>query len=75
MVVNKAYTISYYENSWSTENYICVLAHNKAEAYDKAVFEEIPKRIGHQPYSAWVSSVTYGNGNYKRFNTFSGNAY
>ena len=54
---------------------VCVCAKNKAEAYDKAVYEEIPKIEGELPYSAWVASVTYQNGNYRAFNTFEGNPY
>lgn len=54
---------------------VFVLAKNKIEAYEKAVFEEIPKIAGHVPYSVWVHSVTYNNGNYKEFNTFEGKPY
>lgn len=54
---------------------IDVIAKNKADAYDKAVYEMIPQIEGELPYSAWVASVTYQNGNYKRFNTFEGNPY
>lgn len=75
MAVNKVYTVSYLEYQGSKESYICVLAPSKADAYDKAVYEEIPRLIGSQPYAAWVSSVTYNNGNYKEFNTFPGNPY
>ena len=57
------------------EKLLDVLAHNKAEAYDNAVYEAIPKLEGEMPYSAWVSSVTYSNGNSKQFNTFEGNPY
>lgn len=39
------------------------------------MFEEIPKREGSNPYSAWVKSVTYNNGNYRTFNTFEGEPY
>lgn len=52
-----------------------VIAKSKYEAYDKAVYEVIPKIEGELPYSAWVSSVTYQNGNYRTFNTFEGNPY
>lgn len=48
---------------------------SKAEAWDRAVYEDIPTAEGEVPYSAWVSSVTYQNGNYRRFNTFEGNPY
>lgn len=52
-----------------------VLAPNKEEAYDKAVYEMIPEKEGGLPYSAWVESVTYQNGNYRQFNTFEGKPY
>ena len=63
-----------------TVEYICgvhtrtidVIAGNKWDAYMKAVYEAIPEREGELPYSAWVDSVTYQNGNYHRFNTFEG---
>lgn len=54
---------------------IDLLAKNKADAYDKAVYELIPEKEGSIPYSAWVSSVTYNNGNCRRFNNFEGNPY
>lgn len=54
---------------------IDVVARNKAEAHDKAVYEIIPAKYGETPYSAWVHSVTYSNGNYKTFNNFEGNPY
>ena len=52
-----------------------VLAHNKAEAYDKAAYEVIPYNEDGIPYSAWVSGATYQNGNHKRFNTHEGKPY
>lgn len=52
-----------------------VIAKSKYEAWDKAVYEVIPKIEGELPYSAWVASVTYQNGNYRTFNTFEGNPY
>lgn len=60
---------------WSDAKGICVAARSKAEAYDKAVYELIPEKEGTYPYSAWVESVTYSNGNYRVFNTSEGNAY
>lgn len=54
---------------------IDVVAKNKADAYDKAVYELIPEKEGSCPYSAWVHSVTYNNGNYRTFNTSEGNPY
>ena len=54
---------------------ICVVARNKIEAYDKAVYEAIPKAEGRLPYAAWVYRVTYRNGNHKLFNTCEGLPY
>ena len=42
---------------------------------NEAMYEAIPKKEGEMPYSAWVVSVTYNNGNCKFFNTSEGNAY
>jgi len=72
---NHAYYVKYREYQMGMEKGIDVLASSKAEAYDKAVFEAIPAKEGCHPYSAWVSSVTYNNGNCKYFNTSEGNAY
>ena len=52
-----------------------VVASSKAVAYDKAVYETILKNEGELPYSAWVASVTYNNGNHKQFNTHEGKPY
>lgn len=68
----KAYTVKYKTFSADKVHSISFLAKNKADAYDRGVYEEIPKIEGQIPYSAWVASVTYQNGNYRRFNTFEG---
>lgn len=70
----KAYTVEY-RIIGSEVKRISFLAKNKFDAYDKAVYELIPQKEGETPYSAWVYSVTYQNGNYRRFNTFEGNPY
>lgn len=76
MKSNKVYTVHYIMSPYSSEeNYICVLASSKVEAYEKAVFEDIPRTVGGYPYGAYVSSVTYNNGNYKQFNTCVGLPY
>lgn len=62
-------------HSAAEEKGICIAAANKFEAYDKAVYEEIPRIEGGAPYSAWVYSVTYRNGKHKLFNTFEGKPY
>ena len=69
------YYVEYTLSGYAMPKGICVSAKNKIDAYDKAVYEMIPNKEKCQPYSAWVSSVTYKNGNYKRFNTFSGKPY
>lgn len=70
----KAYAVRY-RMIGSEEKLIDLLANNKEEAYEKAFYEAIPEREGEMPYSAWVSSVTYQNGNVRYFNTSEGNAY
>ena len=73
---NNVYTVEYRMDQFSSDvRSIDVLASNKAEAYDKAVYEEIMEEEPYSSYSAWVASVTYNNGNTKRFNTFEGNPY
>ena len=64
-----------YRMSGEEPRMIDVIAKSKADAYDKATFEAIPAKEGALPYSAWVYSVTYQNGNYRRFNTCEGLAY
>lgn len=69
------YTIHYRTWKWGEEKEVFAIASTKAQAYDKAVFELIPKVEGELPYSAWVSGVTFQNGNYRTFNTCDGMAY
>ena len=68
----KAYYVKYRMWQCAEEKGRQVIADNKAEAYEKATFEDIPKIEGSSPYSVWVESVTYNNGNCKYFNTFEG---
>ena len=73
---NKAYYVHY--KMWSNDEIhgIQVPAKNKIDAYMKAYYELIPEQNnGEIPYSAWVHSVTYNNGNYKIFNNFEGKPY
>jgi len=70
-----AYTVEYREDRFGEVKQISFLADNKQNAWCRAVFEEIPNLTGAQPYSAWVASVTYNNGNYREFNTFEGKPY
>lgn len=69
------YHVRYRNWSNGEEKGVDVAASNKGDAYDVAVFEVIPEIEGACPYSAWVESVTYNNGNYHRLNTSEGNAY
>lgn len=72
----KAYYVKYKMNGvWDEEKGIDLLAKNAADAYDKAFYEAIPAKEGRLPYSAWVYSVTYNNGNCHYFNTIEGLAY
>ena len=71
----KTYHVRYKMYQSSVELGIDVAAQNKENAYDKAVYEIIPQKEGCLPYSAWVSSVTYSNGNHNKFNTFEGKPY
>lgn len=68
-----AYYIEYREYFASDVQGICVGAKNKYDAYCTALDRLAENGI--HPYSAWVASVTYKNGNYHRFNTSEGNAY
>ena len=70
-----AYGVRYKMHRADRTHLIDVVAGSKAEAYDIAVFEVIKAKEGSCPYSAWVSSVTYNNGNCRYFNTFEGNPY
>ncbi len=74
MARRNVYTVAYNLFGQRKEK-VDVIAQNKAEAYDIATFEIIPKEEGRLPYSAWVESVTYQNGNTRTFNTFEGNPY
>lgn len=71
----KAYYVRYKMYSADDVHGIQSPAKNKLDAYEKAVYTLIPEKEGSIPYSAWVSSVTYNNGNYREFNTFEGKPY
>jgi len=71
----KAYTVQYKLHAAGAVKMIDFLARNKVDAYDKAVYKMIPEKEKEPPYSAWVYSVTYQNGNNKIFNTFEGKPY
>ncbi len=65
----KAYYVNYRMVFGGEVSGVQVIARNKAHAYTKAIFEEIPKKEHLFPYNAWVHSVTYNNGKYQIFNT------
>lgn len=71
----KTYTVEYTLTHHAGIQTIDVKANNKEDAYDTAVFDDIPQKEGTHPYSAWVSSVTYSTGKVKYFNTCEGNPY
>lgn len=71
----KAYYVSYKMTESGEVRGIEIHASSKAEAWDLATYEVIPAKEGSVPYSAWVSSVTYNNGNYHQFNTCEGLPY
>lgn len=70
-----AYTVAYKEHSAADVRKVSFLARNKWDAYSRGFYEIIPMEIGSMPYSAWVTSVTYNNGNHRAFNTFEGKPY
>lgn len=75
MANRSVYTVAY-RMYWSAkEQHIDVIAASKAEAYDLATYERIPEKEGKIPYSSWVLSVTYQNGNCRHFKTCEGLAY
>ena len=67
--MSNAYCVEYRVYSTDVVNRIGLLAESKEDAYNKAVYELIPEKEGSIPYSAWVHSVTYQNGNMKVFKT------
>lgn len=71
----KAFYVEYRIHSAAQVRGVEVHANNKADAYDLAVYEVIPAKEGTIPFSAWVASVTYNNGNCHRFNTCEGLPY
>lgn len=71
----KTYHVRYRMFPYAEERGIDVIASNKAEAYDKAAYEQISYKEGCNPYSAWVESATYNNGKRIQFNTCEGLPY
>ena len=70
-----AYTIEYKMTAFGEVKRHTTLASSKEEAWEQATFYDIPYIEKTAPYSVWVFSVTYKNGNYRRFNTFEGKPY
>ena len=75
MARRNMYVVHYKMYAADTEKMIVVIADNKVDAYDQATWVKIPDKEHSYPYSSWVSSVTYNNGNYHMFNTFEGKPY
>lgn len=72
---NNAYTVKFLLDGWyHDEGTLCVLAHSKEDAYNKAI-KVIFNTFGKEPFGAYVYSVTYQNGNYRLFDNDYGNAY
>lgn len=71
----KAYYVKYKMHPADEVHGIGLLADSKEDAYSRAVYDLIHRMENGYPYSAWVTSVTYNNGNYRRFNTFEGKPY
>ena len=69
------YTVEYKLHSAGEVKFVDVIASNKAEAYDEAYWIAIPNKEHEYAYSAWTASVTYQNGNHRRFNTHEGKPY
>ena len=66
MKARQVYTVMFYGAYPTTA--MAVIASNKKEAYFEAI-KRITEQEGEEPYAAWVVSVTFQNGNWKRFDT------
>ena len=71
----KLYRVDYKMYEYDKVHEVYILAYNKADAYDIAVFETIPMVTGSIPYSAWVTNREYKNGIVVWFNNHEGNPY
>ena len=69
------YDVRYTMTDYGTERTAYVIAGSKVEAYNIATYEAIPEAEGEPAYSVWVHAVTYQNGKYHVFNTYSGKPY
>lgn len=64
----KAYYVKYtLTNHYPKVKGFQVLANSKEEAYNKGLYEILPKVEPLSPEDFWVDSVTYNNGNYVKF--------
>jgi hypothetical protein len=70
----KLYTVAYRRLYADGVHYVEVRAHNKYEAYTKAVYDERLMLEG-MPYSAWVTGAICKNGKVQVFNTHEGMPY
>ena len=66
------YYVEYRMHSADDYHGIQVCAGSKWDAYLTATYDAIPAKEGEPPYSAWVVSVTYQNGNRREFYTHEG---
>lgn len=68
MARERTYHVVYNMNHWEAlEKGVDVVAENKFVALEKATYEVIPNIEDAYPYSAYVESVTYSNGKYRKF--------
>ena len=70
----KTYTVKYKEYETDEPKEMVVLASNKAEAYDKAIYDKLNGAV----YSAWVDGytfLTHGGYKYHKFNTHEGKRF
>ena len=67
------YHVQYKLHAAGNVNDIMIDANNKRDAYWMAI-DQIAEKEGY-PYSAWVVSVYYKNGNARLFNNHEGNPY
>lgn len=65
----RTYIVRYRMNRGGKVKEIEIPANSKVDARAIALFEAIPSTEHNPPYSAWVASVTFDNGNHKEFDT------
>lgn len=63
----RPYTVEYRETVFDVTKKEVILARCKSHAFDIAMWNVLPKKLGHYPYDVVVVGVTYNNGNYRSF--------